>query len=141
MGKHWAAAALLLALASPMVAAQTRKPSAPKPVSYDVTIVADGQSYTGQMQLAVRSGKVTGTMHIKQPTEIKGIAAGSVNAGEMVLDFPYEMVQRKCTGQIEMKFKAPAKGAGSKGTVGIVGCGRDASSKLPGTIELTPAKT
>ena len=140
MSRYWAAVVLILALVSPPMAAQTKKPATAKPVTYDVTIVADGASYTGLMQLAVSGGKVTGAMNIKQPTEITGKAAGTVKAGEMNLDFPYEMVQRKCTGQIEMKFKAPAKGAGTKGTVAIVGCGRDASNKLPGTIELTPAK-
>ena len=139
MSNSWAAGVLMLALTSPL-AAQTKKPAPPKPVTYDVTIVADGKPYTGQMQLGVRAGKVTGTMHIKQPTEITGKAAGSVKAGEMMLDFPYEMVERKCTGQIEMKFKAPARGAGSKGTVGIIPCGRDASNKLSGTIELTAMK-
>lgn len=140
MGNYWAAAALLLTMASPLVSAQAKKPAAPKPVTYDVTIVADGSPYTGQMQLAVTRGKVSGSMLIKQPTEITGKAAGIVKAGEMILEFPYQMVQRNCSGQIEMKFKAPAKGGGSKGTVGIIGCGRDAARKLPGTIELTPAK-
>jgi hypothetical protein len=140
MRRQLAAAALALAISPSIASAQPKKPAGSKPVTYDVTIVADGAPYTGQMQLAVNGGKVTGTMHIKQPTEITGKAAGSVKAGEMILDFPYEMVQRKCTGQIEIKFKAPAKGAGSKGTVAIAGCGRDASNKLPGTIELTPAK-
>ena len=140
MGRQLAAAALALTLASSLTSAQSRKPAGPKPVTYEVTIVADGTPYTGQMQLAVRGGKVTGSMHIKQPTEITGKAAGTVKAGEMMLDFPYQMVQRKCTGQIEMKFKAPVKGGRSEGTVGIAGCGRDASSKLPGTIALTQTK-
>ena len=140
MGRQWAAVALALAISSSLAAAQTKKPVGPKPGTYDVTIVADGAPYTGQMQLVVSGGKVTGSMHIKQPTEITGKAAGTVKAGEMLLDFPYQMVQRNCTGQIEMKFKAPAKGGGSKGTVGIVGCGRDASTKLSRTIEKSPAK-
>jgi hypothetical protein len=79
-------------------------------------------------------------MHIKQPTEVTGTAAGTVTNGEMALDFPYHMVEWNCDGQIAMNVKLPPKAGTSKGTVSIVGCGRDASKKLPGTIELTPVK-
>jgi len=107
-------------------------------VTYDVTITADGAAHTGKMVLAVSGAKVTGTMHITQPSEITGTVAGTVKAGEMSLDFPYHMVERKCDGQIALTFKPNPKMATSNGTVAIVGCGRDASNKLPGTIELKP---
>jgi hypothetical protein len=48
-------------------------------------------------------------------------------------------VQRNCTGQIEMNIKIPAKLGPATGTVSILGCGRDATNKLTGTIELKPA--
>ena len=141
MTRHSAVAALLIAAATTVGAAQTKKPAAgTKGVSYDLTILADGGTYTGKLDLLSAGGKVTGTMHITQPTEITGKVGGSVKAGEMVLDFPYHMVQRNCDGKITMNFKAPSKTAGSKGTVGIVGCGRDASNKLAGTMEVKPPK-
>ena len=133
-------AALMVAAACMVVSAQGKKPAATNSVTYDVTITADGGAYTGKMELAVKAAKVTGKMHITQPTEITGAAAGTVKAGEMLLDFPYTMVQRKCEGQIAMKFKQPVKMAPSTGTVSIAGCGRDASNKLSGTIELKAVK-
>jgi hypothetical protein len=133
-------AAALMAAACTVVSAQVKKPAATNSVTYDVTITADGGAYTGKMDLAVKAAKVTGKMHLTQPTEITGNAAGTVKAGELLLDFPYTMVQRKCEGQIEMKFKQPVKMAPSTGTVSIAGCGRDPSNKLAGTIELKPIK-
>jgi hypothetical protein len=121
-------------------AAQTRKPAGAKPVTYDKTITAAGTPYTGKKVLTVAGGKVTGTMDITQPTAITGKPAGTLKAGEMTLDFPYRMVERKCDGQIEAKIKMPAKPAEARGTVAIVGCGRDATNKLPGTIELKPSR-
>ena len=120
--------------------AQTKKPAAAKPVTYDVTITADGAPYTGKMVLTVAGGKVSGTMNLTQPTAITGKAAGMVKGGEMLLDFPYQMVERKCEGQIAMNIKMPAKPGEAKGTVSIAGCGRPDGNKLPGTIELKPSK-
>jgi hypothetical protein len=140
MFKQFAAAALLIAAAISVGSAQTKKPAAAKGVTYDMSITADGGVYTGTMLLVTAAAKVTGDMHVKQPTEITGKVAGTTKSGEMSLDFPYHMVQRNCDGQIAMKFKAPAKGGGTKGTVTILGCGRDASNKLAGTIELKPVK-
>ena len=133
--------AVMVAALGVGAAAQTKKPAGAKPVTYDVTITAEGKPYSGQMVLAGAGGKVTGTMNITTPTAITGKAAGTVKAGEMTLDFPYRMVERQCDGQIAMSFKLPPKPAETKGTVSIVGCGRDASNKLPGTIELKPAKS
>jgi hypothetical protein len=140
MTKQLVTGTMALALAAG-VGAQTKKPSGAKPVTYDVTITAEGTPYTGTMVLTVAGGKVTGTMDITRPTAVTGKAAGTVKAGEMTLDFPFHMVERKCDGQIAMNFKMPAKPAETKGTVSIVGCGRDATNKLPGTIELTPSKS
>lgn len=133
--------AVMVAALGVGAAAQTRKPAGAKPVTYDVTITAEGTPYSGQMVLAVAGGKVTGTMNITKPTAITGKAAGTVKAGEMMLDFPFRMVERQCDGQIAMTFKLPPKPAETKGAVSIIGCGRDASNKLPGTIELKPAKS
>lgn len=117
-----------------------QKPGGARKTVYDLTVNADGAAYTGTMELVVAAGKVTGTMHITQPTEITGTAAGTSKAGQMKLDFPYRMVQRACDGQIAMDIKMPAKpgGAPATGTVSITGCGRTEANKLPGTIELKP---
>jgi hypothetical protein len=139
MRKQFVTSAVMIAL-SVGLAAQTKKPGAEKPVTYDVTITADGTPYTGTMVLAVARGKVSGTMDLTKPTAVTGKPAGTVKGGEMTLDFAYHMVERKCDGQIAMNIKVPPKPAEAKGTVSIVGCGRDASNKLPGTIELKPAK-
>jgi hypothetical protein len=140
MFRHWAAAALLIAAAGALVGAQTRKPAGAKPEVYDLTITTDGTPYSGTLTLVVAAAQVGGEMRISKPTEVTGKVAGTVKAGEMALDFPYRMVQRNCDGQIAMAFKAPVKGAGSKGTVSITGCGRDAANKLAGTVELSPKK-
>jgi len=133
-------AALMLVVSAAAGAAQTKKPAVAKAVTYDLTITVDSGAYTGKLDLVTTAARVAGTMHITQPTEITGKVAGTSKAGEMVLDFPYHMVQRNCDGQIAMTFKAPSKTAGSKGTVSIAGCGRDAANKLTGTMELKPVK-
>lgn len=141
MLRQGAAAVLMIAAATIVGSAQTKKPPAgTKGVTYDLTIDVDGRVYTGKMDLVTTGGKVAGTMHVMQPTEITGKVAGTVKSREMALDFPYHMVQRNCDGQIAMNLKAPSRTAGSKGTVAIVGCGRDASNKLSGTMELKTSK-
>ena len=131
-----ATAAAFIILAS---GTSAQKPGA-KPVKYDVTITADGGTYTGTMDLAVVAGKVAGDMRITKPSEITGKPAGTVKAGAMKLNFPYRMVERGCDGQIEMDIKMPPKpgSAPATGTVSIAGCGRPDTNKLPGTIELKP---
>jgi hypothetical protein len=139
MSNRMTAAVMCLATIGAMPILAQQKPAAGS-TKYDVTIQADGAAYTGTMNLAVAKGKVSGDMHITKPTEITGKAAGTTKAGQMKLDFPYRMVQRGCDGQIAMDIKLPAKaGTGpATGTVSIVGCGRTAEDKLPGTIELKP---
>jgi hypothetical protein len=125
----------------PVAAAQTKKPAA-KGTTYDITVNADGAAHTGTMLLTVTGGKVSGDMHITQPSEITGKAAGVSKGGQMHLDFPYRMVQRACDGRIEMTIKLPAKAATApaNGTVSITGCGRTDANKLAGTVELKPRK-
>ena len=118
--------------------AQTRTPAGTSAVTYDITIQTEA-TYTGTMDIAVAKGVATGTMKITSPGEINGKVAGTSKGGELKLDFPYTMVQRGCTGQIQMDIKMPSKPGPGKGTVSIVGCGRDAANKLNGTIELKPA--
>lgn len=132
--------AMVLAVSAGL-GAQAKKPAGAKPVTYDVTITTDGTPYMGTMVLTVAGGKVTGTMNIKQPTAVTGKPAGTVKGGEMALDFPFHMVERKCDGQIEMNVKLPTKAVETTGTVSIVGCGRDATNKLSGTVALKPAKS
>ena len=140
MLRRGATAALMIAVITTVGSAQTKKPAGTKGVAYDLSITVDGGVYSGTLDLLTTAGKVAGTMHVTQPTEITGKVAGTSKAGEMMLDFPYHMVQRNCDGRIAMNLKAPSKTAGSKGTVSIVGCGRDAANKLTGTMELKPAK-
>ena len=78
MGKQLAAAAALaLAISPALVSAQAKKPAGAKPVTYDVTIFADGAPYTGQMQLAVSGGKVTGSVSKKTHYVVAGESPGS----------------------------------------------------------------
>ena len=134
----------VVALLGAGLLAEAQKPAGGKPTTYDVSITVDGQPYTGTMVLAVAGNKVNGTMNIKQPGEITGKAAGIVKGGEMLLDFPYHMVERKCDGDIRMTVKLPDKkavGAKASGTVSVGGCGRPPDTRLSGTIELTPVAT
>jgi phage tail sheath gpL-like len=142
MTRQLATIATAVALLGGGVLADAQKPAAGRPTTYDVAITVDGSPYTGTMVLAVAGSKVSGSMNITQPGEITGKAAGTVKAGEMVLEFPYHMVARKCDGDIRVNVKLPEKkdaGAKASGTVSIGGCGRPPDSRLAGTIELTPA--
>jgi hypothetical protein len=121
-----------------VMSAQAKKPAGTNAVTYDVTIKADA-AYTGTMDIAIAKGVATGNMLITSPQEITGKVAGTSKAGELALDFPYTMVQRNCTGQIQMNIKMPAKPGPATGTISVVGCGRDATNKLTGTIDLKPA--
>lgn len=132
--------AMLAASAIASLSAQARKPAGTKGVTYELSISADGGVYTGTLNLVTNAGKVSGAMQITQPTEITGRVSGTVKSGEFALDFPYRMVQRNCDGRIAMSVKAPVKDAVSKGTVSIQGCGRDATNKLAGTLELKRPK-
>lgn len=141
MRRKLAVVAAAVALLGTGMLAEAQKPAGARPTTYDVTITADGTPYTGAMVLAVAGGKVSGSMHIKSPGEITGKAAGTVKAGEMLLDFPYHMVERKCDGNIRMNVRMPEKRGPAKmsGTVSIRPCGRTDDNRLAGTIELAPA--
>ena len=107
----------------------------------DLTIkAADGSVYTGKMNMAVAKGKVSGAMHITKPTEITGTVAGTAEKGAMKLAFPYAMTERKCEGTVTMDLKVPTKPGPVTGTMEAMGCGRDATQKLTGTVELVPVK-
>lgn len=101
---------------------------------------ADGTTYTGTMAMAIDKGKVTGTLHITTPTEIKGALAGTSEKGRVKLAFPYTMIERKCDGTAKMDLTIPSKAAPVTGTMEAVGCGRDETRKLTGTVELVPVK-
>lgn len=127
-----------LVLAAP-VFSQTR--SSAKPVHNDLTIkTADGAVYTGTMVMTVEKGKVTGSLHITKPTEIKGTVAGTAEKGLMKLGFPYLMLERKCEGSVKMDLTVPPKPGPVTGSMEAIGCGRDATQKLTGTVELVPVK-
>src|SRR5690349_12667541 len=88
----------------------------------------------------IDKGKVTGTLHITTPTEIKAALAGTSEKGRVKLAFPYTMIERKCDGTAKMDLTIPPKAAPVTGTMEAVGCGRDETRKLTGTVELVPTK-
>jgi hypothetical protein len=127
-----------LLLAGP-VYSQTK--SSARSIENDLTInAADGSVYAGRMTMAVEKGKVSGTMLITKPTEITGTVAGTAEKGAMKLAFPYAMTERKCQGTVKMDLTIPAKPGPVTGTMEAVGCGRDETQKLTGTVELVPVK-
>ena len=136
------AVTVMLAAMVTGVSAQGRKPTGTKSVTYDLTIKAD-DVYTGRMELAVDRGKVTGSLHITSPTNITGTVAGTAKGGVLSLDFPYQMTERKCEGQVQMTINLPPKTGPATGKMEAGQCGGDPNRKQPGTIELkpvTPAK-
>ena len=128
------AAALLAAVPA---AAQSKKNVERKMVVHDITVVAD-TIYRGTLALAIDSGTVTGKLQIMTPTEILGDVAGTAERGVLSLAFPYTMPQRNCGGTAKVNITLPPKPGPAKGTVEAVGCGRDATNKLTGTVEMTP---
>lgn len=133
----------LIALAGLLLAAPvySQTKSAAKAIENDLTIKgADGSVYAGKLTMAVEKGKVSGTMHIAKPTEIKGTVAGTAGKGAMKLAFPYTMTERNCQGTVKMDLTVPAKPGPVTGTMEAVGCGRDETQKLTGTVELVPVK-
>jgi len=118
-------------------AAQAKKTAGTKGVMYEVTVTAD-TVYTGTMEMAVAGGKVTGSLHVTAPTEITGKVAGTAKAGVLSLEFPYHMVEQNCEGSVKMNIKLPAKPGPASGTMEAVGCDRDETNKLTGTVELKP---
>ena len=132
------AVAVLAATAMTGVLAQEARPARAKGTMYDLTIRAD-ETYTGTMQLDVAQGNVTGAMRLTVPTEITGKVAGKAAAdGVLTLDYPFLIVESNCEGSVKMKITLPARPEPAKGTMEALGCGRDAASKLTGTVELTP---
>jgi hypothetical protein len=128
---------LCLALSAGVAVGAQEKKAAPKTMVQDVTITADSV-YTGTMELAIDAGKVTGTMLITSPTEITGKVAGTSKGGELALDFPFHMTENACDGTVKMTIALPATPGPSKGTMEAVGCGRDESNKVTGTVEMKP---
>ena len=108
-----------------------------KGVTHDVVVDAE-DLFTGTMRMEIVKGRVSGEMHITSPTEITGKLAGTVKGGVMSLAFPYHMVERNCEGSVTMSITMPEKPGPAKGTMEAVGCGRDATNKLVGTVELKP---
>ena len=137
-----AAMALTIVAVAATASAQATKPPAKagsaKPATYDITITTESV-YTGTMQMVTSGGKVTGDLRLTSPTEITGKVAGTSKAGVLALDFPYFMTERKCTGNVKMSIKMPAKPGPASGTMEAVGCGREESRPLTGTVEHKPA--
>ena len=72
-------------------------------------------------------------------SEITGKVAGTSKGGVLDLEFPYLMTERNCEGTVKMNIKMPQKPGRAAGTMEAVGCGRDPSQKLTGTVELVPS--
>lgn len=119
-------------------AAQTPR-GGTKGVMHDILVTTAEGSYKGTMELVTRGGKVTGSMHITDPGEITGKVAGTSKGGVLDLEFPYLMTERNCEGTVKMNIKMPQKPGRAAGTMEAVGCGRDPSQKLTGTVELVPS--
>jgi hypothetical protein len=120
------------------MAAQTKTAAGPKMVVYDMVVNAD-VVYTGTMEIGVEKGKVTGKIHVTAPEEVIGEVAGTEKDNVLSLDFPYSMPQRSCDGAVRMTITLPPKPGPATGTLEVIGCGRDPSEPLTGTVELTPA--
>jgi hypothetical protein len=105
---------------------------------YDMTVNADGV-YTGTAEIAVDRGKVTGDLRLTGPNEVTGKVAGTAKDGILNLDFPYQMPQQNCTGNVKMTITMPAKPGLAKGTMEATSCGRDDGTRVTGTVEMTPA--
>jgi hypothetical protein len=103
----------------------------------DITVKADSV-YTGTMELGVVKGRVTGKLHLTAPAEVLGDVAGTSKAGVMLLEFPYRMPQRNCEGTVKMTITVPPKPGPAAGTMEAIGCGREPTNALQGTVELTP---
>lgn len=125
--------------AAGILSAQTATPKTARPVTHEVTVVAD-QVYTGTLAMAIEAGKVTGDMHLTAPTEITGKLAGTAQDGQLQLEFPFHMTEQGCNGSVKMKIALPARPGPAKGTMAAVGCGRESDSPLEGTVELKPAQ-
>ena len=137
MFRRAAGSAFLCVLAVAGLPAQAKKPATSKPIVHEVTITADNV-YTGTMEMSIEAGKVSGTMLLTSPTEITGKIAGTSKAGELDLEFPFHMTENNCDGTVKMTIALPASPGPSKGTIEAVGCGRDESNKVTGTVELKP---
>ena len=120
------------------LAAQSGQPAPAKGVLHDITVTAD-DVYTGTITLDVTAGKVTGRMLLTAPTGVTGDVAGTAKEGALVLEFPFHMTAQECDGVVRMNLQVPATPGPTKGTMEAVGCGRDESNKITGTVELKPA--
>ena len=138
MLKHVTAVALMCAVLSAVASAQTKKQAGTKSVMHDITVKAD-EVYTGTIEMAVDSGKVTGKLHLTAPTEITGKVAGTAKGGVLNLEFPYYMTERQCDGMVKMNITLPAKPGLATGTMEAGACG-DPGSKVTGTVELKPSE-
>lgn len=133
----------LIALSGLLIAGpvHSQTKSAAKAIENDITVKgADGTVYAGKMTMSVEKGKVSGSMRVTTPTQITGTVAGTAEKGKMKLDFPYVMTERNCQGTVRMDLTVPAKPGPVTGTMEAVGCGRDETQKLTGTVEIVPVK-
>lgn len=137
MFKHVTAVALMCAAITSVPSAQTKKQAGTKSVMHDITVKAD-QVYTGTIEMAVASGKVTGNMHLTAPTDITGKVSGTAKGGVLNLEFPYYMTEQKCEGTVKMNITLPAKPGLATGTMEASSCGEPGGT-VTGTVELKPS--
>ena len=137
MFKHVTAVALMCAVLTSVASAQTKKQAGTKSVMHDITVKAD-EVYTGTIEMAVNSGKVTGNLHLTAPTEITGKVSGTAKGGVLSLEFPYHMTERQCGGTVKMNITLPAKPGLATGTMEASACGEPGGT-VTGTVELKPS--
>ena len=87
-----------------------QKPAASNDHRYDVTIAFDGdRTYTGAMTLTFDGSRVSGKMAIDTPAVVTGTVAGTVKAGALSLDYPYQVAgDSPCTGRVTVSAKLSA---------------------------------
>ena len=121
-----------------------QKPAASNDHRYDVTFAFDGdRTYTGAMTLTFDGSRVSGKMAIDTPAVVTGTVAGTVKAGALSLDYPYQVAgDSPCTGRVTVSAKLSADRSSAAGTTHAEGCGdpHDGTFTLAKPSAAKPAK-
>jgi len=93
---------------------------------YDVSFLAgppgEEATYTGTTTFSVDAkGMVTGKMSISSPTTVRATLSGQVEKGKWTFDYPYEMVEQGCWGNLKGTADVSSDGKMVSGTALIGG--------------------
>ena len=109
---------MLLALMVMSGAMQTR----PAEPVYDASFVLANGTYTGATTFNVsRTGEVTGTMKLTDPTIVDATLAGTVARGTWTFEYPYTIPEQGCSGTVKGTGTVAADRSTVKGEVMIGG--------------------